>query len=110
MLLIRRLLLSSIILALLALAGCGGNAQLAPRPTAPFSASSLSGMYAVSLSGVNSFGFFAFAASFQSDGRGNIVSGVEDLNSGSGVFTNVPLNGTYTVGPDGRGIANINSS
>lgn len=109
--LIRRLLLSSIILALLALAGCGGNGiQLAPRPTGSFSASSLSGMYAVSLSGVNSFGFFAFAASFQADGHGNIVSGVEDLNSGSGVFTNVPLNGTYTVGPDGRGIANINSS
>lgn len=108
--LIRRLLLSSVILALLALVGCGGNVQLAPRPTGSFTASSLSGMYAVSLSGVNSFGFFAFAASFQADGHGNIVSGVEDLNSGSGVFTNVPLNGTYTVGADGRGIANINSS
>ncbi len=111
MLLIRRLLFSAIILIVLAFAGCGGNGiQLASRPTGPFSASSLSGMYAVSLSGVNSFGFFAFAASFQADGHGNIVSGVEDLNSGSGVSTNVPLNGTYTVGPDGRGIANINSS
>ena len=76
----------------------------------PFSASSLSGMYALSLTGVNSFGFFAYAASFQADGHGNIVSGVEDLNSGSGVFTNVPLNGTYTVGADGRGVATINSA
>ena len=75
----------------------------------PFSPSSLSGMYAVSLTGVNSFGFFAFAASFQADGNGHIVSGVEDVNSGSGVFTNVALNGTYTLGPDGRGVANINS-
>ncbi|HEV2962143.1 MAG TPA: hypothetical protein VG649_09990 [Candidatus Angelobacter sp.] len=111
MLLLRRSLLLLAILALLALAGCGGSGvQLAPRPMGPFSASSLSGMYAVSLTGVNSFGFFAFAASFQADGHGSIVSGVEDLNSGSGVFTNIALNGSYTVGADGRGVANINSA
>jgi hypothetical protein len=107
--LLRRFFLALAVLVPVVLAGCGGNAQFAPRPMGPFSVSSLSGMYAVSLTGVNSFGFFAFAASFQADGRGNIVSGVEDLNSGAGVFTNVALNGTYTLGPDGRGVASINS-
>ncbi|HEV2987786.1 MAG TPA: hypothetical protein VG759_05050 [Candidatus Angelobacter sp.] len=108
--LLRRFFLALSMLVLIVLAGCGGGGvQLASRPMGPFSPSSLSGMYAVSLTGVNSFGFFAFAASFQADGNGHIVSGVEDVNSGSGVFTNVALNGTYTLGPDGRGVANINS-
>jgi hypothetical protein len=60
---------------------------------------------------VNQNGPLAVAGSLQADGSGNITSGVEDVNNSlAGVFTNVPLSGTYTVSADGRGLATLNSS
>lgn len=93
----------------LALAGCGG-AVFAPPPVGTFSNASLKGAYAFAFTGTNTFGFFSIAGSLQADGNGNITAGVEDVNSASGVFTNVAITGNYSVGADGRGTATLNSS
>ena len=74
-----------------------------------FSDHSLTGPFAFSYSGNDQTGFFAVAGSFQADGNGHILSGVEDVdNFGTGPSTQVSISGTYTVGADGRGTAKIN--
>jgi len=78
--------------------------------TIVFSNASVNGRNAFSFSGIDSAGEFFIAGSFQADGNGNITSGVEDLNHGTGVFTSVPFTGSYSVGADGRGSATITSS
>jgi hypothetical protein len=77
---------------------------------AVFSNASLNGRYAFSFSGQNSSGFLAEAGSFVADGNGNFTSGIEDVNSGSGIFQNVSFTGTYSIGPDGRGSASLQTS
>jgi hypothetical protein len=68
-----------------------------------FSDASLTGPFTFSYSGNDNAGFVAVAGSFLADGQGHIVSGVEDSDSFStGVAKQVPLTGTYVVGPDGR--------
>jgi hypothetical protein len=67
------------------------------------SLATLNGQYTFSFSGHNSQGFVAAAGSFQADGKGNVTNGIEDINSGAAVLSNVPVTGTYTVGQDGRG-------
>src|SRR6202007_2483232 len=53
---------------------------------------------------------FAVAGSFVADGNGTVVSGVEDIDSFStGVSGPLAINGTYLVGPDGRGTMSLNS-
>ncbi len=99
-----------LVLSLLVLIGCGGSStKLAGTPTGTFNNASLQGSYAYSFAGNNSYGFFAVTGSFQADGNGHITSGVEDINSGLGVFTNIAVSGTYTVQADGRGTATINT-
>jgi hypothetical protein len=73
--------------------------------TIVFSDHSLDGPYAFSYRGNDQNGFLAVAGSFVADGKGNIASGVEDVNSSlTGVATELPITGgTYTVGTDGRG-------
>jgi hypothetical protein len=100
-----------ILLPTLILAGCGGSGvKFAPNPNGSFSNSSLKGNYAFSFTGTNQFGFLTVAGTLQADGNGNFTSGVEDVNSGGGVFTNVPVVGNYNVGADGRGTATLASS
>ncbi len=102
-----------VFIILFALAGCGGGSSsgLAPTPTGSYTNANLSGAYAFSVSGTNQNGFLTVAGSLQADGNGNITSGVEDINNGAaGVFTNVPVTGTYAVSADGRGLATLNSS
>lgn len=74
------------------------------------SVATLSGQYAFSFSGQNSLGLLTAAGSFQADGKGNVLNGVEDVNSGAGVFTSVPFTGTYSVGEDGLGSLTLSSS
>jgi len=87
----------------------------APAPavatiTIVYSDHSLHGPYAFSYSGNDQNGFLAVAGSFVSDGQGRIISGVEDADSFlTGVATQVPISGTYTVGPDGRATAKLNT-
>ncbi len=86
-----------------------GNLTATAMLSVVFSNHSLTGPFAFSYSGNDQNGFLAVAGSFQADGAGHIVSGVEDLdNFGTGPSTQVSISGTYSVGPDGRGSAKIN--
>jgi hypothetical protein len=79
--------------------------------TTQASTASLAGTFSFDFSGSFAAGGSELAAgSFVADGQGNLTSGVEDINSTSGIFTNVPFTGTYSVGPDGRGSATITST
>jgi hypothetical protein len=50
------------------------------------------------------------AGSFTADGNGNLVSGLEDVNSTAGPSTSLSISGTYQMGGDSRGVMTINSS
>jgi hypothetical protein len=86
-----------------------GNLTATSTLSVVYSDNSLTGPFAFSYSGNDQNGFLAVAGSFQADGAGHIVSGVEDVdNFGTGPSTQVSISGTYVVGPDGRGTAKIN--
>lgn len=54
---------------------------------------------------------FAYIGSISVDGKGAITGGVEDINLPAGAQTDVPVTGgTYTVGTDNRGTANITTA
>ncbi len=80
--------------------------------TVSYSDHSLSGPYAFSYIGNDGSGLLAVAGSFVADGNGNIVSGVEDIESFlEGISTELPITqSTYSVGSDGRGLASIKTS
>ena len=68
------------------------------------------GPFAFSYAGNDSGGFLAEAGSIVTDGDGHIVSGIEDsVSTLTGASSQVAISGTYTVGPDGRGSATINT-
>jgi len=46
---------------------------------------------------------YTAAGHFHADGKGNIVNGIEDVNSYLGVSQSVPFSGTYAVSSDLRG-------
>src|SRR5260370_11070786 len=97
------------LLLCLAMAACGGTGSFSPPPppgNGPFSNASLSGNYAFTMTG-NDPGFFMRAGSLVADGKGSFT-GIEDVNSGQGLFTAIAFNGTYTVGGDGRGSLTAN--
>jgi hypothetical protein len=72
--------------------------------TPPQNLSLLSGNYAFTFSGNNSGGFVAAAGVFTANGNGTITAGEADYNALNGSPVNYPnLQGTYTVGQDGRG-------
>src|SRR3989454_6962349 len=105
-----RLFLSATLLLALTIAACGGSSFTPPPPpgNGPFSNASLSGSYAFTMTGNDANGFFFMrAGSLVADGKGNFT-GIEDVNSGQGLFTAVAFNGTYTVGGDGRGTLTAN--
>ena len=78
------------------------NFTLAVTP--PQNLSLLSGNYAFTFSGYNSGGYVAAAGVFTSNGTGTITAGEADYNALNGSPVNYPnLQGTYTLGQDGRG-------
>ena len=79
----------------------------APVTVVP-SVATLKGLYAFSVKGYNASGLLLEAGSFQADGKGNVTSGEEDVNSGAGIFGPVTFTGSYTVGTDGRTTLQIN--
>src|ERR1051325_6256040 len=99
----------AIFLAIFTGCGGGGNSLSFPPPQGSFTNASLSGPFAFSYTGSDGAGFLAVAGSFQADGAGRITSGMQDVNSGFGIFTNASITGTYSVRADGRGSANLNS-
>jgi mucin-22 len=87
-----------------------GTTTATATATILFSNASLAGPFTFSYSGNDAAGFVAVAGSFQADGQGHIVTGVEDIDSFStGVTKQVPITGTYVVGPDGRTSVKINA-
>src|SRR5579859_781409 len=108
----RRFALSVAVIAVFAIfTGCGGggNSLSFPPPQGTFTNASLTGPFAFSYTGSDGRGFLAVAGSFQADGAGHVTAGMEDINSGFGIFTNAAITGTYSVRADGRGSANLNS-
>jgi hypothetical protein len=78
--------------------------------TIVYSDASLTGPFSFSYIGNDKTGFLAAAGSFQADGSGHIVSGVQDVDSfTTGPSGATPISGTYTVATDGRGTILLNS-
>jgi hypothetical protein len=106
----RFLLYVATTIALIAMAGCGGASLSFPPPQGSFTNANLTGPFAFSYTGSDG-GFLAVAGSFQADGAGHITAGTQDINSiVSGIVTNTPVTGTYTVRADGRGSITLNSA
>ncbi len=63
----------------------------------------LSGNYAFRFSGFNSAGAVVIGGSFQADGAGKILAGLEDVNTIATHDINQTFTGTYTLGTDDRG-------
>lgn len=92
--------------------GCGSSSSTPFPITGNFSNGSLNGSYAFSLSGIqviiNSNNVvnqsnYREAGVFTADGNGNITTGTEDFNSGSGLQS-VQITGKYSIGKDGTGV------
>lgn len=67
---------------------------------------SLMGPYVASFYGSDSTGTFYAIGSFGASGTGNLITGSLDFHKMGNrpeVITTVPFNGSYSVGPDGRG-------
>jgi len=75
----------------------------------------LNGQYAFTMQGFDANGAVALGGMFDADGAGHmaLAVGVEDINSSTGVQTNVPINSassSYSVGADNRGCMAIATS
>ncbi len=97
-------------------AGCGSSAPAKSNPVG-FSASSLSGTYVFSTSGVDSTnGVFqattgVFTANGGTGGSNSISTGQIDINGfTAGEISTAITGGTYSVNTDGRGTATLNFS
>ena len=98
----------------LLLASCGGGSSVPPPPpTGNFTLASLKGQYAFSMSGVDPTGaFIARVGSFNADGAGNIISGLEDvvpLATGQASIVTF-TGGNYQIQSNGRGLLVLNAS
>jgi len=72
----------------------------------------MNGQYAFFFQGFDGNGPLAIAGTFSADGTGKVAlaAGVEDINTSTGVQTNVPINSvgsSYSVGSDNRGCLTI---
>jgi hypothetical protein len=82
---------------------CGSSGTFVPVK-GPFGTGSLKGFYTYTLYGLDTTGaFFSEAGVFTADGNGKITSGTDDFNQ-NGTFASNPINGTYSVLPDGSGL------
>jgi hypothetical protein len=75
--------------------------------TVAFSNASLKGHYAFRLRGANGPEPHFVIGSFVADGTGGVSHGVFDFNDFSAPIANASFAATYSVGPDGRGMLNI---
>ena len=111
----RRLSCAALALLALTLVACGGGSNIAPPPPAGgFTAASLKGQYAFSMSGLDLSGaFIARVGSFTADGAGNITGGLEDLlDLGSGQPAGLVSfsGGSYQIQANGRGLITLRTS
>lgn len=94
-------------------AGCGSSTGLAHINPVGFSNSSLSGTYVFSSQGSDGNGFLlTLAGAVMADGSGHITGGTMDIiDPNVGPAPGVAItSGTYSVGSDGRGRAQLNNS
>jgi hypothetical protein len=104
-------------LVLLGFASGCGSSNSAPFPiTGNFSNSSMNGPYAYVLSGIQVIidnsgtvtqSTYREAGVFTADGNGNITTGTEDFNDGSGLQS-VQITGAYSIAKDGTGVVALN--
>ena len=83
--------------------------------TAPPAHDAFLGQFAFSFNGFNAkiqgiSTQIAAIGSFTADGNGHITAGTEDVNSGAGSSTLIPITGSYTIDPLGNGLMKIESS
>ena len=80
------------------LGACGGSSSTQQKANSgPTGLAQLSGTFAFSANGTDpADGDYFVAGSITADGKGG-VTGIEDLNLGSGVDSNVPFTGTYQI-------------
>lgn len=112
-----RFVLAVVFSALAVLAGCGGSGTSftnpVPPPSGGFSKSSLNGTYVFSVSGTDTSGApYAVVGTFTANGSGSISAGTLDINdTGFAPMPNSAISSSsYTVGVDGRGQAQLNTS
>lgn len=86
----------------------GGSSGTATA-TVVYSNATLSGNYAFSYSGDDGSGFLGITGQFTAN-AGNITGNEDFLDASSGISRGIPLSGTYSVGPDGRGTVDLTSS
>jgi len=67
------------------------------------------GQFAFLFTGFDSSGVYQEAGSFTADGKGNLKSGLEDVNDTAGPSSDLAIAGTYQMGSDNRGVLTINS-
>jgi hypothetical protein len=105
---VRLLLPTALALVVLALAGCSSS-HPPPPPVGNFSNASLTGQYAFSLTGIDPKGAYtARIGSFTADGAGHITGGlvdVLDLSTGQSASIISIAGGSYTIQPNGAGLA-----
>jgi hypothetical protein len=77
--------------------------------TGPFSNASLSGPFAFTLAGKSSTGALVAGGLFTSNGKGNIASGILDVNN-AGSVTNGTPSGKYGLASNGRGTLTFSST
>jgi hypothetical protein len=65
------------------------------------------GQFAFLFTGFDANGVHQEAGSFTADGKGNLTSGIEDVNDIAGPSTGSPITGTYQMGSDNRGVLTI---
>ena len=91
--------------------GTAASGTLDLQQPAQFGLASLSGSYALSLSGGTIATPFAMVASLTADGAGNITQGLLDINNSSAVSTSLSGTGTYSAPSSaGRGTLTVSSS
>ena len=113
-----RSLLTVALAALLAACGSGKSSTSSGSNATP-AVPQLNGTFVFSASGSDpADGSYFVAGSFTADGKGGLT-GIEDLNLGSGVDSNVPFTGTYLIDSagnvavtvsDGTGIPTVTGS
>jgi hypothetical protein len=86
----------------------GGSSGTATA-TVVYSNASLDGNYSFSYTGDDGSGFLGITGEFTA-ASGNITGTEDFLDANSGPSTGQSLNGTYSIGPDGRGIVDLTSS
>ncbi len=95
--------------------GGGTTIQVAAPTAPPPTYDGFKGQYAFAFNGLNpqikgASTRLAAVGSFTADGQGHITAGTEDVNSGAGSSTLVPITGSYTIDAMGKGALTLASS